>query len=140
MGVKNHEYLIFKCCKEKQLEKLRKFILKALKKDEYYRHYKNCAGTIGGGCNGHYSMILYPTGLNGGWDESFLYDIKGFADELNYKDEKRVEKANEKAKAQNKNKHIFDSPISWFLIAYKDEGIVFDSCDGEDFKEPIKFK
>lgn len=79
MGVKNDEFIIFESNSDKKLKILQKALKKIFKKDSDLKYYLNCIGKIGGGMNIKYSLVITPTGYNGGFDtihQGIIEDIK----------------------------------------------------------------
>lgn len=118
MGVTNHEYIILNGDK-KELKKVAKFFKNELKKNSDTKPYTDCVGKIGGGMNGHYSLVIVPTGWNGGYSEQIMTDLNNKISRMNWKADKYNDKHKEAIKKGFRRHHWH---ISIAILRFADWG------------------
>ena len=133
MGVTNDEYILVRGNK-KDLEKVAKFFKKVLKKDGDYKHFVDCVGKVGGGMNGKYSLVVVPTGFNGGWREDTLNALQEKINKLKHK----AEQYNLESKIAQKELgagHLkYRWPISMSIIRFSDWGNFYINDEEQTFE------
>lgn len=127
MGVTNHEYIILNGNK-KQLKKVASFFKKELKKNEDTKPFTDCVGKIGGGMNGYYSLVIVPTGYNGGFPDELMKKLQAKIDKTKFK----ADKYNNKHKDEIKKRiSKMKFSVSMTLIRFADWGDSVTRDDGQ---------
>lgn len=133
MGVSCDEYIILTSFRKQALKSARRKILKVFSKNRDLKHYINCVQDVGGGMNSHYSLVIYPTGINGGYrsfdslyplgTSNIIEYIKALGRQMN----KEADEWNLKHKKKLKNNyHKSKDGFEVQILAETDWGTTYD--------------